>query len=361
VNHPSETVLLERLGPILRPPQSTDPDVTGTYRLDIPEAPSLLSRFWNYFQRAMTVGLILDASYEEPPLKGPFVSNYRHFDALANREAGLYRGAYASSSVLGGCAVFLALLGFVLPQSSEVWLLIELAAVTFVYALTFAISRREWHYRSVDCRYIAEQFRVLRAVYPIALTAPPPRIPAHHRHGNVAGSWMERLLRATIRAAPMPSGRMNAESLGQERDELLKGWILGQISYHYRNAQRMKCLQERSDFLVRLCVGIAAACCAMHFFVSNHEIAKWLTLGAAGFPAVAAVFHSIATQGEFRRLANRSNDMCESLEKIKTRFLALGDTPLLPDLRRLASEAAELVVEEVADWQILYRKPAEPS
>jgi len=110
-----------------------------------------------------------------------------------------------------------------------------------------------------------------------------------------------------------------------------------------------------------LCVAIAAASCVLHFFVANHEISKWFTLGAAGFPAVAAAFHAIATQGEFRRLANRSNDMRESLENIETRFLALGDTPTFVDLRRIANEAAELIVEEVADWQILYRKPVEPS
>jgi len=249
----------------------------------------------------------------------------------------------------------------VLPQASEVWLSIELAAVSLIYALTIAVNRKEWHYRSVDCRYIAEQFRVLCAVYSLALSAPPPRIPAHHRHGNVARSWMEWLLRASIRSAPMPTGKVNPAFLHHVRTELLEGWILGQISYHRRNAERMEFVQERSDLLVRLSVAIAAASCVLHFFVANHEISKWFTLGAAGFPAVAAAFHAIATQGEFRRLANRSNDMRESLENIEARFVALGDTPSFVDLRRIANEAAELIVEEVADWQILYRKPVEPS
>ena len=356
-----ETALLEQLEPILKPPQSKDPDVTGTYRGEIPERASLLSRGWELFLRAMTAGLKLSPSYDGRPLSGPFVALYLHFDAIANRMAGLYRGSYVTSSALGVCAVFLALLGFVLPQTSEVFLSVELAAVALVYALTFAVNRRAWHYRSVDCRYIAEQFRVLCAVYPLALSAPPPRIPAHHRHGNIARSWMEWLLRASIRSAPMPKGKVTPAFLHHARAELLEGWILGQISYHRRNAQRMECLQRRSDMLVRLCVAIAAASCVLHFFVADHEIAKWFTLGAAGFPAVAAAFHAIATQGEFRRLANRSNDMCESLEKIETRFLALGDSGSFADLRRIANEAAELVVEEVADWQILYRKPVEPS
>jgi hypothetical protein len=357
----NEEALLEPLGLILKPPQSKDPDVTGSYRAAIPEKPSLLSRSWELFRSAMTTGLKLSPSYEEREPKGPFVELYQHFDAIANRMAGLYRGSHVTSSALGVCAVFLALLGFVLPQASEVWLSIELAAVSLVYALTIAVNRKEWHYRSVDCRYIAEQFRVLCAVYSLALSAPPPRIPAHHRHGNVARSWMEWLLRATIRSAPMPKGKVDPAFLQRVRAELVEGWILGQISYHHRNAQRMECLQRRSDLLVRLCVAIAAASCVLHFFVANHEISKWFTLGAAGFPAVAAAFHAIATQGEFRRLANRSNDMRESLENIETRFLALGDTPTFVDLRRIANEAAELIVEEVADWQILYRKPVEPS
>jgi hypothetical protein len=356
-----EEALLHRLEPILKPPQSKDPDVTGSYRAVIPEQPSTLSRGWGLFLRAMTVGLKLSPAYDGRPLTGPFVQLYLHFDAIANRMAGMYRGSYVTSSALGVCAVFLALLGFVLPQESEVWLSIELAAVSLVYALTIAVNRREWHYRSVDCRYIAEQFRVLCAVYPLGLTAPPPRIPAHHQHGNVARSWMEWLLRASIRSTPIPAGKVNPASLHQARTDLLEGWILGQISYHCRNAQRMESLEKRSDRLVQICVAIAAASCVLHFFVSNHEISKWFTLGAAGFPAVAAAFHAIATQGEFRRLANRSADMRESLEKIEKSFLNLGDTPTFAGLRRIANEAAELIVEEVVDWQILYRKPVEPS
>ena len=357
----SDEALLDRLDPILRPPRSKDPDVTGSYRTAIPERPSMLSRAWGLFLRAMTVGIKLSPGYGGRPLSGPFVPMYLHFDAIANRMAGLYRGSYVTSSALAVCAVFLALLGFVLPRESEVWLSIELAAVSLVYVLTIAVNRKEWHYRSVDCRYIAEQFRVLCAVYPLALTAPPPRIPAHHQHGKVDGSWMEWLLRASIRSAPMPAGKVNPASLRQARADLLEGWILGQISYHRRNAQRMESIEKRSDRLVQICVAIAAASCVLHFFVSNHEISKWFTLGAAGFPAVAAAFHAIATQGEFRRLANRSEDMRESLEKIKKSFLELGDTPSFADLRRIANEAAELIVEEVVDWQILYRKPVEPS
>jgi hypothetical protein len=53
--------------------------------------------------------------------------------------------------------------------------------------------------------------------------------------------------------------------------------------------------------------------------------------------------------------------MCESLEAIGVRLEELGDSPTLPDLRRIANEAADLMLEEVADWQILYRKPVEPS
>jgi len=294
-------------------------------------------------------------------LTGPFVSYYQHFDAIANRMAGLYRGAYLASSALGVCAVFLALLGFTLPEKSTVWLSVELVAVVLVLVLTRAVSSWEWHYRSVDYRYLAEQFRVLCSVYPLALSAPPLRIPAHHQHGDIAKSWMEWLLRATIRDAQMPSGKITTAFVREARSELLEGWILGQIAYHRRNSETMDCLRERSDFMVRLCVGIAAVSCAMHFFVHDHEIAKWFTLGAAGFPAVAAAFHAIATQGEFRRLSNRSSDMRKSLENIKARLGALGNEPSLPDVRRIANDAAELMVEEVVDWQILYRKPVEPS
>ncbi len=357
----SENALREQLTRILKPPESKDPDVTGTCRGKIPERPAALSHCWDAFVSIMTFGLNLSAPHLELPLKGPFVQYYKHFDALANRLAGQYRGAYVASATLAVCAVFLALLSFTLPEHSGTWLLLELAAVVLVYVLTFSVSRREWHYRSVDCRYVAEQFRVLCSVYPLALPAPQPRMPAHHQHGDVAKSWMEWLLRSAIRAAPMPAVKVSPSFVHEARRELLDGWILSQITYHLRNSQKMACLCARSDLAIQVSVFIAAASCAAHFLVHDHEVAKWFTMAAAGFPAVAAAFHAVATQGEFRRLSSRSGDMRESLEKIKARLIALGDTPSFPDLRRIAHDAADLMVEEVADWQILYRKPVEPS
>src|SRR5262249_36190140 len=162
---------------------------------------------------------------------------------------------------------------------------VELAAVILVYVLTFAVRQREWHYRSVDCRYLAEQFRLLCSVYPLSLPAPQPRMPAHHQHGDVAKSWMEWLLRATVRAAAMPAGKVTPETMREAKAELLEGWILDQIAYHARNAKRMDCLKERSDMLLQISVAIAALSCAMHFLIHDHEITKWFTLGAAGFPA----------------------------------------------------------------------------
>ena len=292
----TEDELRRQLTRILKPPESKDPDVTGVYRAKISERGAALSRCWDAFVGAMTFGLKLSAPHSGRPLTGPFVTYYEHFDAIANRMAGLYRGAYVASSTMAVCAVFLALLGFTLPGESEIWLSVELAAVALVFALTRAVSGWEWHYRSVDCRYLAEQFRVLCSLYPLALSAPQPRMPAHQRHGDVAKTWMEWLLRATIRSVPMPSGEVTPTFVREAQSELLEGWILGQMTYHLRNSERMKCLVTRSDFLLRLCVGIAALCCAMHFFIHDHDVAKWLTLGAAGFPAVAAAFHAISTK-----------------------------------------------------------------
>ena len=72
----------------------------------------------------------------------------------------------------------------------------------------------------------------------------------------------------------MPKGKVDPVFLHDVWAELLEGWILGQIFYHRRNAQRMEFVQQRSDLLVRLCVAIAAASCVLHFFVANHEVSK---------------------------------------------------------------------------------------
>ncbi len=340
-------------------PLATDPDVTGHYRHAASGKSSFLGWLWAQFIVLITLGCKLDPRFVHETAGSPFLDLYDHFDAIANRFAGLYRGAFLASYLLGVCAVFLALLSYAAPSHAGQWLLGELAAVVVSLLLILAIRRRRWHYRSVDCRYLAEQFRILCYLHPLGLSAPLLRLPAHHLHTDVRKSWMEWLLRATIRATSMPAGVVDANYVSSHAAEIIDGWIPGQIAYHTRNYQRMHCAEKRSERLVWISAGLAGLACVLHFVFHEPCVVPWLTLCAAGCPAASAAFHAIATQGEFRRLGDRSGAMARSLKGILDGPLK-NFPPNLASLRREARQTAELMIDEVVDWQILYRKPVEP-
>ena len=340
-------------------PLATDPDVTGHYRRLASGNSSLLGWLWTHFVRLINFGCKLELIFYPETPNGPYRDLYSHFDAIANRFAGLYRGAFLASYLLGVSAVFLALLSYAAPSHAAQWLFGELAAVATGLFLVLAIRRSRWHYRSVDCRYLAEQFRILCYLHPLGLSAPLLRLPAHHLHADVRKSWMEWLLRATIRATPMPTGVVDTKYVSGHAAEIVDAWIPGQITYHTNNHRRMHCAEKRSEQLVWISAGLTVLACILHFVFHEPEVVRWLTLCAAGFPATSAAFHAIATQGEFRRLGDRSGAMERSLLGILDRSLK-NCPPNLTGLCREARQTAELMIEEVVDWQILYRKPVEP-
>jgi len=85
----------------------------------------------------------------------------------------------------------------------------------------------------------------------------------------------------------------------------------------------------------------------------------------AGFlPAMGAATAGINNQGEFQRLSMRSKAMAERLRLLDTRatnLLARLESTSRPwvlgasvDVRELATEAAQLMVNEVLDWRVIF-------
>lgn len=80
---------------------------------------------------------------------------------------------------------------------------------------------------------------------------------------------------------------------------------------------------------------------------------------AAGAPAWGAAVHGIQSQGEYRRLTQRYASMQRRLEELTAR---LADAPAaLAPLQDLAHTAAAEMIEEVNDWQVLYRAHVIPT
>lgn len=168
---------------------------------------------------------------------------------------------------------------------------------------------------------------------------------------------MEWRLRAIARQIPMPTLSMTRQYLLESCAPITEAWIPGQIRYHERNAIRLGTIEKRLHGLSKLFVAIAGAACVAHFVLHDPPVGPWLTFLAAGFPAAAGACHAISTQGEFRRLADRSEAMTLALNHVAARFGQLTSGNLSgAAARREADQLAQLMLEEVVDWQVLYRK-----
>ncbi len=356
----------------VRPPwlalkQPEDPDANGSYVETASGKTPLLGRLWSRFFKVMRFGAKLPKSQRENIPANAFRPHYARMDAIANRLAGLYRGAFLSNYTLGVFAVLFALLGNVDAEHetrAKVWLVLELMAIAIIVVLVVSLRQRRWHFRSVDCRYLAEQFRILCYIYPLGLTAPPFRLPAHQMHSDVQKSWMEWRLRSLLRQRPLPELHLTLTEAGRYYKDVVSSLLQGQMVYHERNQASLEKIEKRLDLFGWISIGIAAAACGLHFFVEHSSlVARWLTLCAAGFPAAAAACHAIGSQGEFRRLAERSEAMHGSLKIIHDRMEELSSIGKLSPatLRKECEDLAALMIEEVVDWQILYRKPVPPA
>jgi hypothetical protein len=398
--------------------RSEDSDFTGSYIQDLPMKGSFLGWIWKRFIGLMLLGKKSPHVSPQHVPVGPFLHYYERFDAYANRLSGLYRGAFLLNYTLGVLAVILALVGFAarLPiagQNAPQWIedafpVFEGITICYILLILSMLWKGRWHLRNVECRYLGEQFRVMCYLYSLGLTPPHPRLASHLTRHGVQKSWMEWLLRSILRQTPMKHGVYTKETMEAQRSRILQ-WVRGQAQYHKQNAEKLELIDGRLHKLMWGSLIVILLACGTHLLTHERpfeEIEKpfldafkaliadgsspvwdkvkdealketvklrnavlgelglawWLTALAAGLPALSAACHAIATQGEFERLAEQSKAMDERLEVLAGELKLMGATGSFTfgDLREDARNIAELVVEEVMAWQILYRKPVPP-
>ena len=100
----------------------------------------------------------------------------------------------------------------------------------------------------------------------------------------------------------------------------------------------------------------------MKLEISEHvqkQIDHWLVLASAFLPALAAALAAISNQGEFARVAKRSAAMADSCGRFTRQISVLrsGNAQGVLKLSQvipLAAEIAEVMVDEVADWRVVF-------
>ncbi len=295
-------------------------------------------------------------------------------DGLAVQYMDTYRGSFIINFLLGAVAVFLAVVSF--GGGGLNWTIAELVCLVFIL-ITYRTNRIGlWKKKAVDYRFIAEYFRHAEK---LALLGRSTQLlqpaPEHHAHHDPATTWMGWYLNAVVRAHGLfrqtVSGNSGAEvrkfSLGQSyvmstKRTLCKDWLEDQYRYHILLSKRYRRWETGASyamlgFFIIIVLGVLA-----HMIPESlwHPVG-WQNLVVAlmvtAFPALLAAIHGITVQGEFERLIKRSEALAGYLEDSIKRF-----NDIKPENSRYADavgdhavEAAQVMLEEVTDWQILYR------
>lgn len=303
---------------------------------------------------------------------------YAWSDKLAVSHSDAYRSAFVFAYLTAALAVAMALLplafGWAIaePHAGEtrfIW-----AELLMIFAILFIVAlgrHRGWHERWLDYRLVAELVRHLRLVAPLGGGRPFPQVPAQWAgYGRPASTWMAWYVRAVERDLGLPTATLDRAHITACVKDLIS-MIQGQIDFHRTNAARSHRIEQKLYGGGLLLFALTIAACAAHLLHGVMESA-WApaTVGSLVFlcgflPALGAAFAGISNQAEFRRVAKRSGAMLEQLNELKTRADAFekqidstsagrGHLRLSWEATQLATSAAQLMVNEVLDWRVVF-------
>lgn len=298
-------------------------------------------------------------------------------DKLADRYADGYRSAFVMAFLAAAFAVAMALgpLAMSLPEHSRgeiAFTIGELLAILFILFLVFRGRLGRWHQRWLDYRLLAEIIRHQRLIAHLGGERAAPLVPEHwSSYGDVGASWMAWYARALERSLGLPTAVVDQAHLQASLHDLHEqlGGTYGQIEFHQKTAARCSRIEHRLHLLEVILLTLTLACCCQHLAQSFwpdwfHVPGGILTFCCGFFPAAGAALAGISNQGEFRRIAQRSESMAERLaEQLKKveRLQQQLDNPgtgqkqFSSEIAAVASETARTMVNEVLDWRVIFQ------
>lgn len=297
--------------------------------------------------------------------------HYSWAGKLSGLYADRYRSGYVLAFPLAAVAVVLALLpGTVAPYGhipgfELACTLAELVVIGVILLLLFGARRGRWHQRWMDYRFLAEIIRQLRLLIPLGGNWAFRRLPAHwESYGNPSRSWMAWHMRAIARATGLPNARLDDRYL-RECLGYIKGVVAKQLEFHVDSHHGAAGIDHWLHRGAIWLLGATVVCILAHMLPVMHGLAPVLVLGCAALPAFGAALHGIKNQGEFARIAKRSEAMAAQLQALlgAVEQLEHAETLRSADVGRLARRAAELMVDEVLDWRVMFvdRPPVLPA
>jgi hypothetical protein len=289
---------------------------------------------------------------------------------LAAFYAGAHRSSFLAIALLAVGAVALASLpGGDAPRSrlSVVFALAELVLLVTMFGIYYANRTRRWQERSLDYRLLSERFRHATALLLVGTEwAGAATLPAQYSDYRPSKTWIdpyfsrsmvrivERLesqLQGAVPWVRFDDDPLNANYVHACRGYILTGWLASQAQYHRETATRYQALDMLLETVQFTLLVFTIGLCVVH--VVSHR--PWLGFFASVLPALSAALASIAGQAEVVRLRDRSLSMQRAIERTLGGLSQNGAAPSSASLRRAVEAAAHDLLEEAAEWRVLFR------
>ncbi|MGA9824628.1 MAG: hypothetical protein WBQ53_07275 [Methylocystis sp.] len=332
---------------------------------------------WDNFLKEVSPGPALDKALREKLLP-----RFVFADELAILYANKYRSAYLSVYFWAAVAVWVALLGFA-PQTSLdplsfklILAVIEICIIVYI-SLKVRFGRgMKWHRRWLDYRALAETLRHVRFLACAGMFGGKPTA-AEER-----SAWWLWYLRATMREIGPPDGQLDAAAIhailwGTRTEELQP-----QREYHkgvVRVFERIEHIIHRMELgIVTLTVLVLASFVVTvgwywfdqarttgdYAFVFDegedgpmawvYQLKPWVSIIAAGLPAVGAALGGIKFTGEFRSTALRSTAMVNAIDDLEEHYDAMLRGTKFKDARRLLLSTASVLAEDINAFRAIF-------
>jgi len=298
-------------------------------------------------------------------------------DALATHFANTYRSAFLIAYALAIVAVALAvapiargwLIAGAHERESQVAIL-EALVILMILFLWIRGRRRHWHERWLDYRLGAELFRHLGMTSTLGSERPFPQLAAHlAKYGQPGATWPAWYVRAFERQQGLPNARVDHPYL-VARLRALEHFVDEQIEYHEDTGTRYDNIEHRLHLagLMFLILTFAAASVHglggyVHWLPHSPNIGGWLIFAGALFPAIGASLAGINNQGEFRRIAKRSEAMVGHLKELRVNLSNMEAAGHLrwESVTKVTAQTSQLMVNEVLDWRVVFLdRPVNP-
>lgn len=271
-------------------------------------------------------------------------------DALAERYAQIFRGAYTLNFTAAALAVSMSQASLVADQVFHIrklpFVIVEIVLVLIVIGNTAVGRRRHWHGRWLETRGIAEQLRAGLLLWLLG-----------QQSNAFAGepTWSGWYVCAHLRALGMRAAVLDEATLTHAKESILR-LIDAQRRYHAETTARLDKIERRlartGEVLFGLTLAVALA--YLGTVLASSSARQWwdvtVTALTAGLPAFGAASYAVRLTGDFAGGAQRSRRTGKGLA-------AVGDAlrqapPALAALRSLARAAAEVMLGDVVRWRI---------